>query len=94
MKNTNKITTLTLFITLLLVGCEKTEESLYIYKMSCKNDSVFMASRIENSDGFKKNTIAYYKVNDDTLFIAGCYRFQINQDSLFYIFGKNNDKKI
>ena len=93
MQNINKYTILILSITLLFMGCEKKNERFYIYKMSCEDDSVFMASRIENFCGFKKNTIAYYKVNNDTLIFGGCYRFQINQDSLFYIFGKNNDNK-
>lgn len=93
MQNINKYTILILSITLLFMGCEKKNERFYIYKMSCEDDSVFMASRIENFCGFKKNTIAYYKVNNDTLIFGGCYRFQINNDSLFYIFGKNNDKK-
>ena len=59
MENTNKLTILTLFVTLLFVGCKKKGENIYIYKMLCEEDSVFMVLKKTQSLTIKLTTTHY-----------------------------------
>lgn len=90
MKNTSKYTILMLFAFLIVNGCNNDNKDLYIYKLACDYDSVFMINKVEKKNEILNLEILFYDQKADTLFNTNNFRFKINRDTVLYIYGKKN----